>query len=87
MCIRDRVLFRPHWSNKYHEFICGHCKIEFSLIYDKETDLDLQLKDALDIYLIKHTGMTMKQRIQKITDTMTPEQMQDRLNDLDQTYH
>lgn len=86
LCKREdvRVLFRPHWSKKYYEFICGYCKIEFSLQYDNTQNLDQQLKDGLDRYLIKYTGQTMEQRVKEIMETMTPEEMEERLKI---TYH
>lgn len=82
-----RVLFRPHWSKKYHELICGHCKIEFSLIIKDHISVDVQLKEALDRYLIKVTGETMEQAVQRTMETMTEKEMLERLSELNATYH
>ena len=88
LCKREdeRVLLRPHCSKKYHEFICGHCKIEFSFVRN-EDDIEKQLKKALDDYLVKITGETMEAAVQRIMNTMSEEDMLNRLDELNQTYH
>lgn len=83
----ERVLLRSHWSKKYHELICGHCKIELSFIMNPGIPIEEQLKEALDRYLIKATGETMEQAVKRIMDTMTEEQMLNRLDELNATYN
>ena len=82
----ERVLLRPHWSKKYHEFICGHCKIELAFKRD-ERDIDIQLKDALDQWLIKATGESMEAMVNRMINTMTEEEMLERLDELNATCH
>jgi hypothetical protein len=83
----ERVLFRPHWSNKYHEFICGHCRTELSFVLDPTITIEEQLKEVLDRRLVKLTGYTMEQSVKHIMDTMTEEEMLDRLDELNAVYN
>ncbi|NVM34051.1 MAG: hypothetical protein HWN81_00550 [Candidatus Lokiarchaeota archaeon] len=83
----DRVILRQHWSKKYYEFICGHCKIEFSFIYNEKLDVNVQLKNNFNKWLIKVTGESMEQSVKRIMETMTEEEMLDRLDELNQVYH
>lgn len=61
----ERVLFRPHWSKKHYEFICGHCKLEFPLEYNKNLTANETVK-AIYNFSLKDDIDKMKERLGKM---------------------
>jgi len=77
----NKVLYRLHWSKGHHEFICGHCRVEFPLIHNIAVPLNNQLKLAWKEYFqFDHEDAI--QTIKNKVDNMTDEEKEERLKEL-----
>jgi len=76
----ERILFRQHWSKRYHEFICGNCKTEFELIFFK---INIQ-KEVNLMYnkLIEFEYYDEIQQIKQKVNNMNEDQLKERLEEL-----
>ena len=76
-----RIIFRPHWSNQYHEFICGECKLELNLFYNSNKLLNPQLKEMYKKVIEFELADEIK-KIKERVGKMTREQLITRLKEL-----
>ena len=76
----NRIIFRQHWSKRYHEFICGDCKLEFDLVFFKinaQKEVNLMYNKLIEFEYYDEI-----QQIKQRVDNMDEDQLRARLEEL-----